>query len=86
MVGVECKSCGHRALFKSEVNSGGLFKMDHEIINELARSNPTCGQCGSSEYSIVTLSANLGHLWDGWLTGDASPPPAMHLIEGDKQG
>ena len=86
MVGVQCKSCGHRALFKSDVDSGGLFKMDHEIIKELTRSNPTCGQCGGSEYSIVTLSSNLAYLWDRWVMGDASPLPAKPLIEGDKQG
>lgn len=87
MVGVQCKSCGHRALFKSEAKPGRLFKMDHEIINELTRSNPKCRECGGSEYSFVTLSSNLAHLWDRWLTGDASPPPpAKPLIEGDKQG
>jgi ribosomal protein L37E len=85
-VGVQCKSCGHRALFKSEVKPGELLKIDQEIINELTRSNPKCRQCGGSEYSIVTLSSNLGHLWDRWLMGDASPPPAKPLMEGDKQG
>lgn len=86
MVGVECKSCGHRALIKSEVKPGVLFKMDNEIINELARSNPKCSQCGGGEYSTLTLSSSLAHLWDRWLTGDVSPPPAKPLIEGDKKG
>jgi DNA-directed RNA polymerase subunit RPC12/RpoP len=85
MVGVQCKSCGHRALFKQELKPGRPFKMDSEVVSELTRSNPKCSQCGRSEYSITTLSSNLAHLWDRWLTGDASPPPAKPLIEGDKQ-
>lgn len=85
MVGVQCKSCGHRALFKPELKPG-LFKMEHEVVNELTRSNLKCSQCGGSEYSIVTLSSNLAHLWDLWLTGDASPSLAKPLIEGDKPG
>ncbi len=85
MVGVQCKSCRHRALFKPELKPGP-FKMDHEVVNELTRSNLKCSECGCSEYSIVTLSSNLAHLWDRWLTGDASLPPAKPLIEGDIQG
>ncbi len=85
MVGVQCESCRHRALFKPEFKSG-LFKMNHQVVNELTRSILKCSECGCSEYSIVTLSSNLAHLWDRWLTGDASLPPAKPLIEGDIQG
>lgn len=77
MVGVQCKSCGDRALIKPEP-----FKMDHEVVAEMRRSNVKCSQCGGNEYSVTTLSSNLA---DRWLTGGASPPFAKPMIEGDKQ-
>lgn len=81
MVGVQCKSCGHRALIKPEP-----FKMDHEVVTELRRSNVKCSQCGGNEYSVITLSSNLADLADQWLTGGASALSAKPMIEGDKQG
>jgi len=63
MVGIKCKSCGHRALATPEP-----FKMDHEIIALLSQSSPKCSECGGSNYFIVRFRSSAV---DAWLRGDA---------------
>lgn len=63
MVGIQCKSCAHRALATPESP-----KPDHEILTLLSQSPVTCSQCGGSKYSIVMFPANAA---DTCLKGDA---------------
>jgi hypothetical protein len=77
MVGIQCKSCGHRALATPEP-----FKMDHEIIALLSQSSPKCSQCGGGKYSIVRFPYSAV---DAWLKGDGSSPDARPQIEGGNQ-
>ncbi len=62
MVGVQCKSCGHRALATPEP-----FKMDHEIIALLSQSSPKCSECGSGEFAMLRFPARMA---DAFLEGE----------------
>jgi hypothetical protein len=76
MVGIQCKSCGHRAL----ATPPGPFKFDHEIHTWLSQRNLACGECGGTKYTVMRLQSSLA---DDWLEGGASSPNAGSLIEGD---
>ena len=78
MVGIQCNSCGHRAL----ATPPGPFKFDHEIIRLLSESPPKCGECGGSKYSLVRFPFSAV---DAWLKGDGSSPGARPQIEGGNQ-
>lgn len=80
MVGIQCKSCGHRAL----ATPPGPFKMDHEIIALLRSptSSITCIECGGSKFDLLSMSSSLA---DSWL-GDGPSPGPRPLIEGGNQG
>ena len=78
MVGVQCKSCGHRALYPPPPP-----KFDYEIITQLSQSSLTCSQCGKSEFSILSFTGDLG---DRWLESGPSTPGTPPLIEGGSQG
>lgn len=58
MVGIQCKSCGHRALATPEP-----FKMDHEIITLLSESSPKCSECGGSQYDVVRFPSSAADIW-----------------------
>lgn len=78
MVGVQCKSCGHRALASPDPP-----KLDHEIITLLSQSSITCSACGGSKYAVLRFPSGAA---ETWLKGDVSPAPAGPLIEGGNQG
>ncbi len=81
LVGIQCKSCGHRVLIMRELSPSEPFMMDHEIIAKLRQSAPpTCSQCGVSNIIHVSMTSNLV---DDWL--NAGPPSRSPgpLIEGD---
>jgi hypothetical protein len=80
MVGIQCKSCGHRAL----ATPPGPFKFDHEIITLLSQSPVKCSECGVSNFAIMRLPSSPDAA-DSWLKGDGSPPGAKPLIEGGNQ-
>jgi hypothetical protein len=79
MVGIQCNSCGHRALATPEP-----FKPDHEIITLVSQSSVKCSECGGSKFAILRFSG-LPDAGDRWLTGGGSPPDAKPLIEGGNQ-
>lgn len=66
MVGIECKSCGHRALWTNDPP-----KAEYEVVALLTRSLPKCSNCGAREIHVV--SGNL--VTAEWLSdGPPSPP------------
>ncbi len=75
MVGIECKSCGHRALWEGDP---ARFPFDHEVIAMLTRSPLTCSNCGASEIHVV--SGNLAT--SDWLSDGRPLPEQTPLIGG----
>lgn len=78
MVGIQCKSCGSRAL-----RTGDAARFDHEVMEELRRSPPPCSSCGGSEIHLVSITGGLA---DKWLSDGPPLPASGPLIEGGKQG
>jgi DNA-directed RNA polymerase subunit RPC12/RpoP len=66
MVGIQCKSCGHRAL--ATLKPG---KRDDEIITQLRQSSAKCSECGGSKVDILIMPA-APDLADIWLKGNPS--------------
>jgi hypothetical protein len=79
MVGIQCKSCGHRALW---TNDPAKFRPDYEVVALLTRSLPKCGNCGAREIHVV--SGNL--VTDEWLSDGPLSPASGPLIGGGKPG
>ncbi|MBP6767036.1 MAG: hypothetical protein KA171_04590, partial [Reyranella sp.] len=61
VVGIRCKSCGHRALATPDPP-----KMDHEIITQLSQSTITCSKCNGSTFDLVRFPSSAA---DTWLKG-----------------
>lgn len=83
LVGVQCKSCGHRALYTPKPSEP--FMMDHEIVTKLSQSqfSAKCSQCGGIGFNIHSMSSNLV---DHWLAaGPLSRSPAPLIEGGDKK-
>jgi hypothetical protein len=66
MVGIQCKSCGHRALATPEPG-----KRDDEIVTQLRMSAATCSACGGSKLDILVMPSSPD-LADIWLKGKPS--------------
>jgi hypothetical protein len=80
MVGIQCKSCGHRALRTSDP---AKFQFDNEVMELLRRSPPTCSSCGGSEIHLLSITGGLA---DKWLSDGRPLPASGPLIEGGKPG
>lgn len=80
MVGIQCKSCGHRALRPSDP---AKFQFDNEVMELLRRSPPTCSSCGGSEIHLLSITGGLA---DKWLSDGRPLPASGPLIEGGKPG
>lgn len=78
MVGIQCKSCGHRALW-----TGDRAKPDHEVMELLRRSSLTCSSCGGSEIDLFSITGGLA---DNWLSDGRPSPASGPLIEDGNQG
>lgn len=78
MVGIQCKSCRHRALW-----AGGPPRPDHEVMERLRRSSQTCPSCGGSEIELWSITGGLA---DEWLSDGPLSPASGPLIEGGKPG
>ena len=78
MVGKQCKSCGHRALWTGEPAWPA-----HEVMDRLRRSPPPCDGCGGSEIDLVVLTGGRA---DKWLSDGRPLPASGPLIEGGKPG
>jgi hypothetical protein len=78
MVGIQCKSCGHRRLW-----TGGPPRPDREVMELLRQSSPPCSSCGGSEIHLLSITGGLA---DKWLSDGPPLPASGPLIEGGKQG
>jgi hypothetical protein len=77
MVGIQCKSCGHRALW-----TGDPARFDHEVMELLRRSSLTCDSCGGSEIDLFSITGGLA---DKWLSDGRPSPAPGPLIGGGNQ-
>jgi DNA-directed RNA polymerase subunit RPC12/RpoP len=69
-VGIQCKSCGSRALVKPDyVKDPGLPKFGHEIMDKMRQSPGKCLKCGGSDFHYITLTGGTA---DKWLEGSPS--------------
>ena len=77
MVGIQCKSCGHRALWTNDP-----ARPDYEVVALLTRSLPKCGDCGAREIHIV--SGNL--VTEKWPSDGPPSPASGPPIRGQARG
>ncbi len=77
-VGVQCKSCGHRAL-----RTGDAAKFGHQVMEELRKSPPTCPSCGGSDFHLISITGGLA---DKWLSDGPPLRASGPLIGGGNQG
>jgi DNA-directed RNA polymerase subunit RPC12/RpoP len=64
MVGIQCKSCGHRALVTPQQPMSG-----YEMTARLHQSPPKCSECGDSNIFVLTFTASRANEADSWLKG-----------------
>jgi predicted nucleic-acid-binding Zn-ribbon protein len=72
MVGIQCKSCKHRALWS------GPPRPDNEVMELLRRSPQACPSCGETEFNLISIT---GGLHDQWLSDGPPSPASGPLIE-----
>lgn len=70
MVGIQCKSCKHRALWTGDAPSP-----DREVMESLRRSPQPCPSCGGSEVNLISITGGLA---DKWLS-DGPPLPVSPM-------
>jgi len=78
MVGIQCKSCGHRALWN------GPPRPDNEVMEQLRRSSQPCVSCGG-EIHLISITGGRG-LADKWLSDGPLSPASGPLDGGGKPG